>query len=94
MIADVLVDTGAQLRLVPKGLFSEKFLKPSRRPVRLKVVDGEIIGGCTHEATISMGFAEHDCLKRRDLSKRNVLCGICYAVDISDWDIIMGMILW
>ena len=40
VIADVLVDTGAQVSLVWKGLFSEEFLKPSRRPVRLKVANG------------------------------------------------------
>ena len=41
IIADVLVDTGAQVNLVWKGLFSEDFLKPSRRPVRLKVANGK-----------------------------------------------------
>ena len=29
VIADVLVDTGAQVSLVRKGLFSDEFLKPS-----------------------------------------------------------------
>ena len=56
MIADVLVDTGAQVRLVPKGLFSEEFLKPSRRPVRLQVANGKIMGAGTHEATIGTEF--------------------------------------
>ena len=32
---DVLVDTGAQVSLVRRGLFKEEFLHPSRRPVRL-----------------------------------------------------------
>ena len=90
MIADVLVDTGAQVSLVRKGLFSKEVLKPSRRPVRLKVANGEIMGGGTHEATIGMEFWEHDRLSRPDLSKRIVLSGNFYAADISDWDIIMG----
>ena len=42
---DVLVDTGAQVSLVRRGLFKEEFLQPSRRPVRLKVANGEIMGG-------------------------------------------------
>ena len=90
MIANVLVDTGAQVSLVRKGLFSEEFLKPSRRLVRLKVANGEIMGGGTHEATIGMEFWERDCLGRPDLSKRIVFSGNFYDVDISRWDIIMG----
>ena len=90
VIADVLVDTGAQVSLVRKGLFSEEFLKPSRRPVRLKVANDKIMGGGTHEATIGMELWEHDHLNRPDLSKRIVPSGNFYAADISDWDIIMG----
>ena len=33
-MVDVLVDTGAQVSLVRRGLFKEEFLQPSRRPVR------------------------------------------------------------
>ena len=54
LIVDVLVDTGAQVTPVRKGLFSEEFLKPSRSPVRLKVANGKIMGEGTHEATIGM----------------------------------------
>ena len=90
VIAGVLVDTGARVSLVRKGLFSEEFFKPSRGPVRLKVANGENVGGGTHEAIIGMEFREHDRLNRPDLSKRIVLSGTFYAADISDWDIIMG----
>ena len=38
LVVDVLVDTGAQVSLVRRGLFKEESLQPSRRPVRLKVV--------------------------------------------------------
>ena len=89
VIVDVLVDTGAEVSLVRKGLFSDEFLKPSRRTMRLKVANGEILGGGTHEATIRMEFREHDRLNRLDLTKRIALSGNFYAADISDWDINM-----
>ena len=41
LVVDVLVDTGAQVSLVRRGLFKEESLQPSRRPVRLKVANGE-----------------------------------------------------
>ena len=90
VIADVLVDTGAQVSLVLKGPFSEEFLKPGRRPVRLKVANGKILGGRTHESTVGMEFWEHDRFNQPDLSKWIVLSGNFYAADISDWDIIVG----
>ena len=48
LVVDALVDTGAQVSLVRRGLFKEESLHPSRRPVRLKVANGEIMGGGTH----------------------------------------------
>ena len=66
LVVDVLVDTGAQVSLVLRGLFKEESLQPSRRPVRLKVANGEIMGGGTHEATISMDVWEHERLNRPD----------------------------
>ena len=90
VIADVLVDTGCQVSLVWKGLFSDEISKPSRRPVRLKVANGKTMDGGTNEATIGMECWEHDCLNRPDLLKRIVLSRTFYAADISDWDIIMG----
>ena len=90
LVVDVLVDTGAQVSLVRRGLFKEESLQPSRRPVRLKVANGEIMGGGTHEATISMEFWEHERLNRPDLVKRSTLSGNFYVADITDWDMIMG----
>ena len=90
LVVDVLVDTGAQVSLVRMGLFKEESLQPSRRPVCLKVANGEIMGGGTHEATISMEFWEHERLNRPDLAKRSTLSGNFYVADITDWDMIMG----
>ena len=90
LVVDVLVDTGAQVSLIRRGLFKEESLQPSRRPVRLKVANGEIMGGGTHGATISMEFWEHERLNCPDLAKRSTLSGNFYVADIKDWDMIMG----
>ena len=58
--------------------------------MRLKVANGEIVGGGTHEATIGIEFWEEDRLNGPDSSNRIVLSGNFYAADISDWDIFMG----
>ena len=90
LVVDGLVDTGAQVSLVRRGLFKEESLQPSRRPVRLNLANGEIMGGGTHEVTISMEFWEHERLNRPDLAKRSTLSGNFYVADITDWDMIMG----
>ena len=90
LAVDVLVDTGAQVSLVRRGLFKEESLQPSRRPVRLKVANAESMRGGTHEATICMEFWEHERLNRPDLAKRSILSGNFYVADIRDWDMIMG----
>ena len=79
LLVDVLVDTGAQVSLVWMGSFKEESLQPSRRPVCLKVANGEIMGGRTHEATISIEFWEHERLNRPDLAKRSTLSGNFYV---------------
>ena len=89
-VVDVLVDTGAQVSLVRRGLFKEESLQPSRGPVRLKVANEEIMGGGTHEATISMEFWEHEPLNCPDQANRSTLSGNFYVADITDWDMIMG----
>ena len=90
LVMAVLVDTGAQVSMVRRGLFKEESLQPSCRPVRLKVANGEIMYGGTHEATISMEFWEHERLNRPDLAKRSTPSGNFYVADITDWDMIMG----
>ena len=90
VIADVLVDTGAQVSLVQNGLFPDLCLKSSDRPVRLKVANRGIMGGRAREAELGLEFGEHDRLDRPDQAKRLMLHGKFYDADLSDGDIIMG----
>ena len=90
LVVDVLVDMGAQVSLVRRGLLKDESLQLSCRPLRLKVANGEIMGGGTHEATISMEFWEHERLNRPELAKRSTLSGNFYVAETTDWDMIMG----
>ena len=90
VIADVLVDTGAQVNLVRNELFPDTCLKSSDRPVCLKVADGGIMGGGGREAELRLQFLEQDRLDRPDEAKRLMLHGKFYEADLSDWDNIMG----
>ena len=60
VIADVLVDTRAQVSLVQNVLFPDTCLKSSDRPVRLKVANGGIMNGGAREAGHGLQFFEHD----------------------------------
>ena len=89
-VVDVLVDTGAQVGLVRRALFKEESLQPSRRPVPVKVANGEIMGGGSHEASISLQFWEHERLNRPDLVKRSTLSENFYVANLTDCNLIMG----
>ena len=52
-VFDVLVDTGAQVSLVKAGLLPPECLTDSRKPVRLKVANGQYMVGGTKEAAIA-----------------------------------------
>ena len=77
LVVDVLVDTGAQVSLVRRRLFKQ-------------VANGEVMGGGTHEATISMEFWEHERMNRPDSARRSTLSGNFDVAGITDWDMIMG----
>ena len=66
VITDALVDTGAQVSLVQNGLFPDTCLKSSDRAVRLKVANGEIMGGGAGEAELGLEIWEPDRLDRPD----------------------------
>ena len=58
-VFDVLVDTGAQVSLVKAGLLPPECLTDSRKPVRLKVANGQYMVGGTKEAAIGLQFGNH-----------------------------------
>ena len=88
-VFDVLVDTGAQVSLVKAGLLPPECLTDSRKPVRLKVANGQYIVGGTKEAAIGLQFVNHRELSRPDLGKEILPQGRFYEADM-DWDMIVG----
>ena len=88
-VFDVLVDMGAQVSLVKARLLPPECLTNSRRPVRLKVANGQYMVGGTREAAIGLQFVNHGKLSRPDLGKKILLQGRFYEAEM-DWD----MIVW
>ena len=88
-VFDVLVDTGAQVSLVKAGLFPPECLTDSRKPVRLKVANGQYMVGGTKEAAIELQFVNHRELTRPDLGKEILLQGCFYEAEM-DWDMFVG----
>ena len=74
-VFDVLVDTGAQVRLINAGLLPPECLTDARRPVRLKVVNGQYMVGGTREAAIGLQFVNHRELSSPDVGKEILLQG-------------------
>ena len=90
VIADVLVDTGAQVSLGQNGPFPDTCLQSSDRPVCLKVANGGIMGGGALEAELGPEIREHDRLDLTDQAKRLMIPGKVHEANLPDWDIIMG----
>ena len=88
-VFDVLVDTGAQVSLFKAGLLPPECLATSRRPVRLKVANGQYMVGEAKETEIALQFLNHRELSRHDLGKEILLKGNLYEAQM-DWDMIVG----
>ena len=88
-VFDVLVDTGAQVSLVKAGPLRPDCLTDSRRPVRLKVANGQYMVGGTRQAAIRLQFVNHRELSRPDLGMEILLQGRFYEAQ-SDWGMIVG----
>ena len=85
----VLLDTRAQVSLVKAGLLPPECLTDSRKPVRLKVANGQYMVGGTKKAAIGLQFVNHRELSRPDLGKKILLQGRFYEAEM-DWDMIVG----
>ena len=88
-LVSVLVDSGGQVSLVRTGLFPASCIKTSPNPVRLKVSNGQYMGGGRTEVHFEMEFLNHEELSRPDKGKRVTLGGTFYEADM-DWDVIIG----
>ena len=88
-VFDVLVDTGAQVSLVKGGLLLPECLTDSRRPVRLKVTNGQYMVGGTREAVIGLQLVNHRELSRPELGKEILLQGRFYESQM-DSNMIVG----
>ena len=86
---NVLVDTGAQVSRVKTGLLPPEGLTTSRRPVRLKVANGQWMMGGTERPEIARQFVNHHELSRPDLSKGLLLKRKFYEAQM-DWNMIVG----
>ena len=88
-VFEVLVDTGAQVSLVKAGLLPPECLTNIRKPVRLKVANGQYMVRGMREAAIGLQFVNHRELSRPDLGKEILLQGRFYEAQM-DWDMIVG----
>ena len=88
-VFDVLVDTGAQVSLVKAGSLPPECLTDSRKPVSLKLANGQYMVGGTREAAIGLQFGNQRELSRPDLGKEILLQGRFYEAQM-DWDMIVG----
>ena len=88
-VFDVLVDTGAQVSLVKAGLLPPERLTDSRKPVRLKVANGQYMVGGTREAAIGLQFVNQRELSCPDLGKEILPQGRFYEAQM-DSDMIVG----
>ena len=88
-VFSLLVDIGAEVGLVKAGLLPPEYLTTSRRPVRLKVANGQYMVGGTKKAEIALQFVNHCELGLPDLGKEILLMRQFYEAQM-DWDMIVG----
>ena len=54
----ILIDTGAQVNLVRKGLISDWLLKPASEKLSLRTANGQVMEGGDKQVEISLGFRQ------------------------------------
>ena len=85
----VLLETGAKVSVVKAGLLPQECLITSRRPIRLKVANGQYMVGGKKEVEVALQLVNHHELGRPDLGKKILLKGKFYEAQMN-WDIIIG----
>ena len=78
----------AKVSLVRTGLLSASCIKTSPDPVRLKVANGQYMGGGSTEVHLEMEFLNHEELSRPDKGKSATLVGTFYEAEW-DWHVII-----
>ena len=78
----MLVDSGAQFSLVRIGLFPASCITMSPNPVRLKVANGQYMGGGRTEVHLEMEFLNRSELSRPDKGKLVTLGGTFYEAEM------------
>ena len=60
-----LIDTGAQINVIRRGLFPEESLQQAKKPLMLTLADGQAFGGGDKEiaATLYMGRQRNACIE-------------------------------
>ena len=84
----VLIDTGAQVNLVRKGLFNQTHSRPANRPVALRTVGGDILPGGDRTQRLSLHFVARDY--GHDVPYKYVAEDDFYVADMDECDIILG----
>ena len=82
LVLGVLVDTAGEVSLVKTGLLPRESLRPSQRPVRLKVATGQYMSGGTREAMLILDFIHHEEFNRPDLGQPISLEGLFYEANM------------
>ena len=84
----VLIDTGAQVNLVRKGLFNHASSRPANRPVALRTVGGEILPGGDRTQRLSLHFVARDY--GHNVPYKYVAQDNFYVAEMDDCDVILG----
>jgi len=57
-VVKALIDTGAQINVVKRGLFPENVMKPAKKPLMLTLADGQAFWGGDREVTARLTFGK------------------------------------
>lgn len=80
MVVKILVDTGAQVNLVRRGLFQDEGI-PAKDPVRLQAAGGQILGGGTRTLKLALHLVATDYGTNEDYT--HVVNDNFYIADIT-----------